>query len=93
MTYPNRVVNTFRTLFPKKAEVFSDIENKCNEINGINFKKIWLFLKKFEFLEDFCEGEKPKTAFSMLYLHISHTLGKTLKLFINSAKMLLCTLN
>ncbi|MBU3605856.1 hypothetical protein IEN92_03695 [Polynucleobacter sp. MWH-Creno-3A4] len=60
MTYPNRVVNTFRTLFPKKAEVFSDIENKCNEINGINFKKIWLFLKKFEFLEDFLRGRKTQ---------------------------------
>jgi hypothetical protein len=43
MTYPNRVVNTFRTLFPKKSEDFSYFKNKLNEIKQIKVEKNFNF--------------------------------------------------
>jgi len=50
MTYPNRVVNTFCTLFPKKSEDFSDFLKNLNEINHIKHEKNFnLFLDFLHF--------------------------------------------
>jgi hypothetical protein len=38
MTYKIRVVNTFRSLFPKKGRFFLTLK-KPNQIKGVNFKK------------------------------------------------------
>ena len=38
MTYINMVVNTFRSLFPKKGEFFLSLK-KLNQIKGVVFKK------------------------------------------------------
>jgi len=40
-----RVVNTFRTLLPKKGEVFSDHKNKANKNNGLDFEKFLTFFE------------------------------------------------
>ncbi|ANI98660.1 hypothetical protein A8O14_00185 [Polynucleobacter wuianus] len=63
MTYPNRFVNTFRSLFLKKSEYFSDFKNKPNEIKEINFSKIFNFFCKYSLFRAFFEGAKK------LHLH------------------------